>query len=284
MISILRTVGAAAVACSLSVPAWAALPDPGMWSIGSELNGKPGRGIQIDRQSGLTVIVTYFGYRTDGSSLFLQAAGALKNGAVFEGELTEFRNGRVLAGSPSDGEPAQVVGPVRIVFDSATTATITLPGEAPQPLTRFRFEDHVKRLNDFTFSYATTHGFVSAREPQGTLTFKIKDRSFEMQETLSGGGTCDYAGTLDKAGAGINSSGELRCTALPGKVDYTRYRMENLEVDERGVLTGRIHWLGTYEGGSGAASSRGILGVCQAPFEFLGPSACLDGGKTFYDR
>lgn len=80
----------ALVSC-LAAPAMAALPDSGMWTIDGELNGKPGRGIQIDRQSGLNVIVTYYGYRTDGSALFLQAAGQLKDEKIFEGSWPNTR-------------------------------------------------------------------------------------------------------------------------------------------------------------------------------------------------
>ncbi len=51
----------AAMALAVGAPAFAILPQQGMWSIGSEVNGKPGRGIQLDRQGGDYLILTYFG-------------------------------------------------------------------------------------------------------------------------------------------------------------------------------------------------------------------------------
>lgn len=47
----------------------------GMWSFDDELNGRPGRSLQIENLPGSgALIVSYLGYRADGSSLFLQGS------------------------------------------------------------------------------------------------------------------------------------------------------------------------------------------------------------------
>ena len=231
---------AAALAAFISTPALAILPDSGMWSIGAELNGKPGRGIQIDRQGGSTLILTYFGYRADGSSLFLQAAGTLKDGKQFDGVLTEYRNGRALGGQPRDGEFAQEAGPVRIVFDSSTTATITLPGEAPQRLQRFQFEDLRNRLN-FTFFHSSAQDYARMSS-SGEITFNVDANSLIAVERSNAGSiACEYSGNLQPTGDSFSSEGTAQCFFGATSQAYL-YNMRELKVDEFGALTARFYF------------------------------------------
>lgn len=278
-----RSVVISAVASCLSAYAMAALPDSGMWAMDGELNGKPGRGIQIDRQGGLNVIVTYFGYRTDGSALFLQAAGQLKDEKIFEGELTEYRGGRVLGGPAQDGEPVRVVGPVRIVFDTETSATVTLPGEAPQPMKRFGFEDNLARMHGKSFSYSSGEELVMSGSRGGQLHIYAKGDVFRMEEEFAAGGTCFYEGPLRYSGGGIYSEGLLSCKGAPSRSGLNMYRIERLHVDEYGVLTGRIHWSGVDAAGQLVQPVRTVLGFCHSSAAvMLTPMPCLGGGKNYY--
>ncbi|MDH0419966.1 MULTISPECIES: hypothetical protein [Delftia] len=251
---------AAALAAFISTPALAILPDSGMWSIGEELNGKPGRGIQIDRQGGSTLILTYFGYRADGSSLFLQAAGTLKDGKQFDGVLTEYRNGRALGGQARDGELAQEAGPVRIVFDSSTTATITLPGEAPQRLQRFQFEDLRNRLN-FTFSHSSAQGYARLSSP-GEITFKVDENTLIAVEKSSTGNTaCEYQGNLKPSGNAFRSEGTAQCFWGATPRTYL-YNMEDLKVDEFGALSARFYFRDSISPEL-APFLRSVVGICK---------------------
>lgn len=234
---------AALVACTFftASSAFAILPQQGMWGIGSEVNGKPGRGIQLDRQGGKYIIITYFGYRPDGTSMFLQASGQISDSKLFSGQLTEFKGGRHLGGPARDGEVARVVGPVFIEFDSTTSGTITLPGEAPQRLSRYQYEDHLARINN-KFEYGVF-------DRQGKTATKVTGQinasadSFSMTETYEGGETCQYSGDFRRTGDSFASRGVARCTLmlpiLGTKLD--RYQIADLKVDEYGMLSGRIY-------------------------------------------
>jgi hypothetical protein len=230
-----------------------------MWSIGDELNGKPGRGIQIDRQGGATLLVTYFGYRADGSSLFLQAAGTLKDGRQFDGVLTEYRNGRVLGGQALDGEFAQEAGPVQIVFESSTTAMVTLPGEAPQQLKRFQFEDLRHRLNG-TFVHGLSYEYADMRK--GRITIKAEGNTLAMTEaTTDSTDGCLYSGDLAYAGDGFHSKGTARCN-WGGRPQDFAYEAKHLKVDEFGTLSARIS-LGSLQQPGTYNYRQFITGICE---------------------
>lgn len=223
---------------TMAAPAFAILPQTGMWSIGSELNGKPGRGIQIDRQGGELLILTYFGYRPDGSATFLQASGKLTDGALFSGELTEYKNGRAIGGEARDGEVAHVLGTVSIKFDSASSGTVTLPGEAPQRFSRYWFENHLGRLNG-RFEYQATE-YNSGRFSEARSFIRATLGQFSMTE--SGGRSCQYTGNLQPTGDSFSSKGTAVCRSGfigPEPLIKLQYELLDIKVDENGIFTAR---------------------------------------------
>ncbi|RYF43895.1 MAG: hypothetical protein EOO27_43965, partial [Comamonadaceae bacterium] len=153
----LVAVAALAASCAAS----AALPQPGFWSFDAELNGKPGRGIQIDRQGGETIIVTYYGYRSDGSATFYQASGKVQNETTFTGNLIEYKNGPALGGPITSGEEARTVGPISLEFSTASQGSVTLPGEIKQSMSRYAFQDIRGRLFN-NFRVTSTRGAIDA--------------------------------------------------------------------------------------------------------------------------
>ncbi|RYF00884.1 MAG: hypothetical protein EOO32_05900 [Comamonadaceae bacterium] len=239
----------AAAMFTMAAPAFAILPQQGMWSIGSELDGKPGRGVQIDRQGGRTLIISYFGYRADGSSMFLQASGALKDGRTFNGELTEFKNGRPLGGSQQSGAVARVVGPVSIEFETATTGLITLPGEQPQRFSRFQFEDLTVRINGGFEGQVVPSNFVVTPVPvylsvtTGTNELRISELIRNPDGTTT---SCTLKGDLEFAGDGFASNGVAFCDRPHASWPDTRigYRITNLKVDEYGSFSARLRYGG----------------------------------------
>ena len=144
----------AAALAALSFSSLAAMPQPGLWQFNAEVNGQPGRGVQIERAGGRTVILSYFGYRDDGSATFLQAVGPLKDGKTFSAPLLEYKNGKVIGGPLQSGTEAANHGTVTVEFDTATSGAITLPGENKTEFSRFTYEDLTRRLNN-TFSVTT---------------------------------------------------------------------------------------------------------------------------------
>ncbi|WP_287916131.1 hypothetical protein [Comamonas sp.] len=225
----------AAAACITTQLAFAIVPQQGMWSIGSEVNGKPGRGIQLDRQGGNYIILSYIGYRPDGSSMFLQASGKLVNGMSFSGDLIEYKNGRSLGGQARDGEVAKNVGVVSIEFDSTSSGTVTLPGEAPKRISRFQFEDHIGRLNN-SFSYRSYRA-NSRNYAESQATIRASDGRFSMTEVTNGSNQCQYSGDIRPTGETFSSTGTASC---PGAPSTFRYALIDIKVDDYGMFSARM--------------------------------------------
>lgn len=211
-------------------------PEPGIWGFEGEVNGRPGRSLQIDTQQGKAMVVTYVGYRSDGSSLFLQAGGLRDEGqTAFSGDLREFRNGPVLGGSQGNGEEAADLGQMRITFDSATTGTVTLPGDTPRRIARFQYEDHTARFNQ---NYRSQNiGGSSVTGFPTVLSFSARDGQFRLNYGYNGAQSCIYTGAYRVAGRGIETSGTYSCNETqPVAYDYLRF-----EVDEKGHLLSHLN-------------------------------------------
>lgn len=218
------------VAASFSLStAMAIQPASGMWSFDGELTDGPGRGIQVDTQGGDLIIITYFGYRADGSAVFYQASGT-RNGDEFSGNLLEYKNGRSIGGPSRKGELAQSIGPLRIVFASRTTGTAYIPGEPPVSISRFQFHDHSPRFNRRFQSVRTWYYEANLSEAQITVS------AIEGVFSLLGGG-CDLFGSYIPSDDGIFSAGNYACDFGTGS-----YKSDYLSVDHEGVFTAKINF------------------------------------------
>ncbi|GKS76032.1 hypothetical protein AVME950_14070 [Acidovorax sp. SUPP950] len=239
--------------------AWGASPSdivvqPGIWAFDGELNGRPGRSLQIDTQNGSRALVlSYLGYRTDGSSLFMQGSTANRDtNAQFTVPLTEFRNGPVIGGAIRPAEVATTMGAATIVFDSPTTATITLPFDTPRRISRFRYEDHLVRFNK-AFS-AQAYPFWSPTPTATGIDMVVRDGIFRMDTRTADLLTaCEYRGTYRLSGEGLDSEGTRTCTAPSGTTSEA-YRAQQLTVDRNGLLRGMM------QSASGARTL--VLGAC----------------------
>ena len=228
----------AAVAAFVILSACAAhavpLPDSGLWGFDAEANGQPGRGFQIDQQQGNLMLFTYMGYRADGSPLFLQAGGEQANG-TFEGDLVEFRGGTVLGGAYRNAQAAGSVGRMKIVFDSPTSGTLTLPGEAPRRVSRVVYENNVSRFNRDFLTNMNYPGNAVSEFQSLRMTARDGVLTMEIRETKGAYGGCKFTGPYSIAGSGIVSTGSFNCASSAGT-----YRTEELVVDAQGLLRGRI--------------------------------------------
>ena len=246
-------------------------PESGMWNLDGEITGKPGRGLQIDSQDGRYLIVTYFGYRDDGSSLFLQASGRRSDDGRFAGELLEFEGGRVLAGSAKDGRTRRVVGNIALWFDSSTTGQIVLPGEPPVRIVRFQYEDHTARFAN------ESHTFTATRSSQNTpylepisATFRLKDGNFHLRTRHPENPTgtwCNFNGTYQAAGKGLRAEGVYDCAE--GSPKTGSFVTDELVLDQRGSYRAVI--VRTPQGASKPEAPDFHYGVCGIFPVFLAP-------------
>ena len=213
--------------------------EPGMWGIDEELNGKPGRGLQIDQQGGDLMIVTYFGYRPDGSALFLQSSGA-QSGTFFEGDLAEYSGGTVLAGPRSTGEFLSNPGRIRVNFSSATTGTIILPGESEKKISRLAFENHTDRFVSKYFKGVIFNGRSADPQPYN-FRFTLTDGQFNLvAKHASIESFCEYKGTFQIAGKGITASGKAACSN-GDSTDIFDFKTGILTVSREGIYSGEIY-------------------------------------------
>ena len=241
-----RLLVSAAIA-GLSLPALAVLPQAGLWTIGQELNGEPGRGIQLDRQSGNTIVLSYFGYRADGTSMFLQAGGKLAaDGKTFTGDLKEYKGGAAIAAPTKSAVEAANYGAVTVKFDSTVSGKITLPGEAEVAFTRFTFEDFSTRLNHQFDTVFTPLLGRNGEKYSGTMTMSVKEGKLTSNMSIITDVSrpfdptvCTYVGDLVPAGTGFSSSGSRTCDN--DETTTANFRFEDLTVNEYGALSGRTY-------------------------------------------
>lgn len=187
-------------------------PESGLWAIESEMDGRPGRGFQIDYQ-GNTLGLTFFGYLADGSAQWYIASGTLVNDA-FSAPLETYRGGMAFGGERRPGQSSGSPGMVSIQFTDATHGTIRLPNEAPKAIVRFRF------------AQATTDPLARARDILHTaLEVDLAARSAVA--------TIDLAAATDPAaGAVFEVSGlTLRRVSAGGVALAWRINAGRLEVD-----------------------------------------------------
>ncbi len=258
------------IVAACAAPAWAqtAEPEPGMWSFDGELDGRPGRSLHIDTQAGRTMAVSYLGYRADGSSFFLQAAGIRPNtSSTFDGTLSEFRNGPVIGGGAGQGETAATAGPVKIVFDTPTTGTVTLPGDVPRRISRYQYEDPAVRLTRDSIAADTFAGATQSSRTPHKIDMKLENGQLSMKiETSAERRNCIYTGNIQPAGSGVSSDGTYLCTKDDGTQETGAYRAEHFMMQADGIFRGTL-WR------DGASTD--LLGYCMGGAVFMDwPGLC----------
>ncbi|QNN56025.1 hypothetical protein H9K76_15735 [Diaphorobacter ruginosibacter] len=249
-----------AVLLTVSASAMAALPAPGLWAMNDEVNGKPGRGIQIDRQGGETIIISYYGYRADGSAVFYQAVGKITDGMTFSADLIEYKNGPSLSGSHRSGEISRIAGPIKLVFDSAESGVMELPGTSAQSISRYSFEDTSQRLLASYFNYASVARKGSIKNIKtGYIYFAIDKNKLLAFENSDDGMKCQYSGgPLEQRGDSFRSRGFVSCQWDKDSLTQLPYHIDGLKVNESGLLAGNIR----IDDAPAELQHRSILGEC----------------------
>ena len=110
-------------------------PESGWWWNAAE----NGRGFFIEWQGGSANIAGYM-YDDAGNPIWYITVATTPNPLALNSSWWQYANGQTMTGAYRP--PTQIngnVGPATIVFHTATTATMTLPGGRQIPLVRFRF-------------------------------------------------------------------------------------------------------------------------------------------------
>ncbi len=114
-------------------------PQIGTWAIDAEVDGKPGRGFQIDVQNDILVLY-FYGYEQTGRSTFWLAAGRLVDGSdELTAELDEYAGGMAFGDPKKSATHLGSRGTVTIRFISRTRGEICLPGESCKAISAFNF-------------------------------------------------------------------------------------------------------------------------------------------------
>lgn len=117
-----------------NAPSAGVRPMNGLWAIDQELDGNPGRGFHVDQQ-GTSLVVAFFGYRSDGRAQWYLAADAYANGS-FVASAEQYVGGAAFGAAWRAASAAGSAGTLRLTFTDPTHGEITLPGESPKKVSR----------------------------------------------------------------------------------------------------------------------------------------------------
>lgn len=216
-------------AATISAPAFAVIPASGLWVVDGELNGKPGRGVQVDTQGGEIMIVSYFGYKPSGESAFMQAVGKLDENNFFSADLIEYKNGTTLTGGVQEAEVAKNHGKMTLQLSSSTEGVMRLPGvDTEKKIKRFAYENIINRLND---AFRTTILDRDLPDQQPPYSAKVRSGYISMStdgidlkinltfDDINYYRPCDLTAPLSMDGDNYSAVGFLNCDADPTKPD-----------------------------------------------------------------
>ncbi|MDH5265082.1 MAG: hypothetical protein OEX21_10060, partial [Betaproteobacteria bacterium] len=123
------------VANGLSVPPQANVPESGWWWNPAE----DGRGFFIEWQGGTADVAGYM-YDDAGNPVWYLSVIATPDPRSLAGSWWTYAGGQTLTGAyQAPTQTSNSFAPLAIQFDTATTATLTLPGGRTTRLQRFRF-------------------------------------------------------------------------------------------------------------------------------------------------
>ncbi|QJR10155.1 hypothetical protein DSM104443_01209 [Usitatibacter rugosus] len=118
----------------LTAPPQAGVPESGWWWNPAE----DGRGFFIEFQNGSVDIAGYM-YDEAGNPIWYLTMQPTANPKSWSGSWWQFANGQTLTGAFRQNTRLADVAPLSLTFDSATTATLTLPNGRSTRLIRYEF-------------------------------------------------------------------------------------------------------------------------------------------------
>ena len=222
------------VMASWMTPAYAFVPQNGLWVITSEQNGQPGRGFDIDIQSNVLVIA-YFGYGSSGAALFYLGSGVLSNNQV-QTALQTYTGGTYLGGPTRNAVAGTPAGTATLSFTSPTSGSITLPGEATKAITRGTFADISAALNGTFTGVASENLPLVFQSDASSFAFSLSAGAFSLQRNGNYYPSCSYTGTYTQTGNAIDAGGSYICS--DGSAGS--FTASQLMVDANGVYSGQL--------------------------------------------
>jgi hypothetical protein len=160
-----------------SAPEPATNPETGWWLNTSE----GGRGFAVEVQNGSMYLAGYM-YDPAGNPVWYLANGPMASATLYQGEWTQFGNGQTLTGSYQAPITANsAVGTVTLQFNSAYSATLTLPNARQIPLIRYGFGVSAPVLTAFSPAGAEPESLFTISgtgfDPSGTVTLTLSDNT-----------------------------------------------------------------------------------------------------------
>jgi hypothetical protein len=114
-------------------------PQIGTWAIDEEVNGKPGRGFQIDVQNDVLVLY-FYGYEQTGESTYWLAAGRIPDGSdELTADLGEYEGGMAFGDPIKNATYLGSRGKLTIRFTNRNEGEICLPNESCKTISPFNF-------------------------------------------------------------------------------------------------------------------------------------------------
>ena len=234
-----------APSASMSPPIYQPAPDPGNWIITSELDGKPGRGMAIDVQSGKLVMQVY-NYETSGASTFHMAVADYAQGKAAD-SLIRYEGGRYYGGPALIAHAAGDAGPVQVNFTSPTKGTLQFPGEPAVSMQRYQFGDAAAPQPESLFG-----GWMIFDPGKNQLEYYTLDHVYAGDPTVATGTgallsiRCNYPGGAAEAvkctDQTFTSIDDYRFTPVNGRAIGSHDETSTIYVlrvkDRNGVLAG----------------------------------------------
>ncbi len=112
------------------------VPETGFWYNQAE----GGRGYVIEAHTNGNLFIGGFMYDTNGNALWYASGPAAMSGSTYTGQWQQYGGGQTLTGAfKASGLSNPAVGAITVQFQTATTATLTLPDGRQISLVRFPF-------------------------------------------------------------------------------------------------------------------------------------------------
>ncbi|GAB2466647.1 hypothetical protein GCM10027082_17780 [Comamonas humi] len=195
------------------------MPANGVWMVADEIDGAPGRGLNVDVQDGIAML-QMFDYGRDGRSSFHAMAAPYEAGSVARGPLLRYQQGRYFGSGPLVASLAEDAGELRLAMEHestpgsrrpgrATEGTITLPGEPAKRITKLTLGIEASLPEQLLGSW---HMLFRSSDPAAS-----RERDFSRVFSLQ---TIDHDGVVYSAGRDVacRADGQnglnVRCDAL----------------------------------------------------------------------
>ena len=188
-------------------------PQTGTWAIDEEINGKPGRGFQIEVQNDILVLY-FYGYEKTGESTYWLAAGKLASGSnELTADLGAYEGGMAFGDPIKDAVYLGSKGSVTIRFNTVASGEICLPDET------------CKAVRPFNFGYEESASELLGRWLVTVFNNGPNTQTFTVELNFTEVDTPPYPDTIDRVSG---TATYLNDSDMAHKGDETRVECSRL--------------------------------------------------------